>query len=365
VAPVALARGGRRDGTEAALSKSERAAKRRREAVQVEGVSVLESASIRSGTRAYYLDHWREFQRFAQRQSLATRSVLEVDAALALLLEETFFEGENVGVGEKLFASVLFFRHQCSKEAGGAMPSSRRALRGWRKLAPPHSRLPLAYEVIALFVNFLLAVGLREVALVVLLSVELYLRPGEAFTLRAIDLVPPFRRRVAHEFWALTLHAAESGVASKTSEFDESLRLDLPRQAELGPALDKMLVDRWGQRWRLTKAASGGAPLFTVTAADVTKGLAKAAAKFGLKAHPYQLRHGGASHDFATGARGLEAIRRRGRWQSWHSLRRYEKGARTTEMLHQLRSKDQALASRCADCLPALVAERQAPFLVR
>ena len=43
-------------------------------------------------------------------------------------------------------------------------------------------------------------------------------------------------------------------------------------------------------------------------------------------AHPYRLRHGGASRDFARKLRSLESIQQRGRWKSQSSLRRYQKG---------------------------------------
>ena len=45
-------------------------------------------------------------------------------------------------------------------------------------------------------------------------------------------------------------------------------------------------------------------------------------------AHPYRLRHGGATTDFARKLRSLESIQQRGRWKSQSSLRRYQKGGR-------------------------------------
>ena len=48
------------------------------------------------------------------------------------------------------------------------------------------------------------------------------------------------------------------------------------------------------------------------------------------------MRYFGASHDFITVARDLKAIQRRGRWLSWRSLRRYEKGPRVSLGMRQL-----------------------------
>ena len=81
--------------------------------------------------------------------------------------------------------------------------------------------------------------------------------------------------------------------------------------------------------------------------------------------HMYQLRHGGASHDAVSGSRTLEAVRRRGRWRSWSSMRRYEKGARLGEVLHRLSSAMQALAVRCAACVGRVVAGSCLPLLGR
>ena len=48
--------------------------------------------------------------------------------------------------------------------------------------------------------------------------------------------------------------------------------------------------------------------------------------------HLYRLRHGGASHAFATGLMNLQVIQRAGRWRSIKSLHRYEKGGRLAQL---------------------------------
>ena len=50
----------------------------------------------------------------------------------------------------------------------------------------------------------------------------------------------------------------------------------------------------------------------------------------------YQLRHGGASHELATGRREITALAKRGRWDSLVSVRRYEMGGRLTELVSRL-----------------------------
>ena len=48
------------------------------------------------------------------------------------------------------------------------------------------------------------------------------------------------------------------------------------------------------------------------------------------------MRHGGASHELAVKARPLDEIKKRGRWLTDTSLRRYEKGARLPELLAKI-----------------------------
>ena len=80
-----------------------------------------------------------------------------------------------------------------------------------------------------------------------------------------------------------------------------------------------------------------------------------------LDAHRF--RHAGASVDFATGARRLEEIQRRGRWRSARSLRRYEHGGRLTELLRRLPPDVQQAAARAAQELPDVLRGRRLPSL--
>ena len=65
--------------------------------------------------------------------------------------------------------------------------------------------------------------------------------------------------------------------------------------------------------------------------------------KLGLEslgsAHPYRLRHGGASRDYQHKMRSLTEIQKRGRWKSAASVRRYEKGGRLNQLLRSLAPK--------------------------
>ena len=121
-------------------------------------------------------------------------------------------------------------------------------------------------------------------ALSVLLMFVMYMRPGETFTLRKIDLV---RSSLLGQSWALNLHPSEEGEASKVGVSDESILLDSPEVPWLGDALSCLSSIPLG-------------PLLPTNYAQV--GVAWAAALTSLKlpknyAVLHQLRHSGASWD--------------------------------------------------------------------
>ena len=55
-----------------------------------------------------------------------------------------------------------------------------------------------------------------------------------------------------------------------------------------------------------------------------------------LNPTPYSLRHGGASHDALTNRRSLAEIKKKGRWRTDSSVRRYEKAAVAMKQLSKL-----------------------------
>ena len=76
----------------------------------------------------------------------------------------------------------------------------------------------------------------------------------------------------------------------------------------------------------------------------------------------YQIRHAGASNDFSGGLRSLSEIKRRGRWKTDASVRRYEKGGRVTEQLLALRPGVQRHAIACLVQIPDVLSGRRPPL---
>ena len=71
-------------------------------------------------------------------------------------------------------------------------------------------------------------------AVFVLISVDAYLRPLEAYRLRRADLVAPL---AFSQHWGLVVNAEEVGIASKTQEFEDGFLLDSPWIQLLRPVL--------------------------------------------------------------------------------------------------------------------------------
>ena len=172
----------------------------------------------------------------------------------------------------------------------------------------------------------------------------LYLRPSEALRIRAGDLIPPLSKaKGGYQKWTVVLHPEEVGIASKTLEFDESLQLDLEYHQGLGEA-----VQRYCQNHHIAKKRC----ILSHDNAELVDHLQTAQEELNLTAiraiHPYRFRHGGALHDFVSGQRVLPSIQQRGRWKSQASVRRYQKGARLTQVFGALPKEVQQRAMDAA-----------------
>ena len=163
---------------------------------------------------------------------------------------------------------------------------------------------------------------------------------------------------------------------SKTAELDNAPSLDLPRQQCLGDALLGRIHKRGPQGQgsllgapRQRQQPAGG-PLFSVKAKELGKQLAKIhrAARFPNigPAHLYRGRHAGASHDFGAKVLTLKEVKRRGFLRSWSSVRRYEKGARRTELMQKLSPAMFTYVNQCSGAIAMVIAGRRpalgAPF---
>ena len=183
-------------------------------------------------------------------------------------------------------------------------------------MGPPASRLSLSWAVVARLASAMLFAQKCKAARVWLPCFSTHFRPSEPFMLLGKLLIAPCPEAGAgHQYWALTLEAFELLVPPKTQEYDKPILLDKEYALFLGPLLAQ-LGARNGVEF----------PLFTITQLQFGHCFRPACERLHLECRgsptPYQLRHSGASWEFAAGTRTLAEVQRRGRWRATASVRR-------------------------------------------
>lgn len=193
-----------------------------------------------SRLRAAYVQHWTDFLSSCRAHQLPVAREADMDASLVQYLDMLYDAGEDLAVGNYVKASVLFHRPELKKK--NSLNRAQQALKGWRVLNPPRSRMPIPFEVVALLAMKAASESKWEIGLCLLMSFMLYLRPGEFEKIRVCDIVRPVKRGgPLYKQWSIVLHPYEEGIPSKTAQWDEAVSIDLEYQQFLGPALDKHL----------------------------------------------------------------------------------------------------------------------------
>ena len=90
--------------------------------------------------------------------------------------------------------------------------------------------------------------------------------------------------------------------------------------------------------------------------------LASRALKLKQIVTPHQLRHGGPSFDYATGALTLADIKSRGRWEADKTVRRYKKSGRINEQLQALDPDVLEYCLRSRDHIADVLMKRSPPL---
>jgi hypothetical protein len=116
------------------------------------------------------------------------------------------------------------------------LPMSRRALRGFRRLAPCGSRAPLPFVGPMILVGCAMSRHAPLMAIAYLLKVYAYLRPYELFSLKATPIIRPTSQ--AWGTWGLLLPPSKHARASTTGRLDESVLVDCTGVPATGRALE-------------------------------------------------------------------------------------------------------------------------------
>ena len=266
--------------------------------------------------------------------------IANLDEALNDYCDAQFFEGEPGSLGSQLYSALSDYWPEIGRGGSYRLPRFYRARQAWRRLAPGRTRDPLPFLHLVLVMKALLRRGRVAFAAACLLMWSCYLRPSEILDLHAEDVLAP-TSSCPHV--SLMLHPYERGKTSKVGEFDDGVTMDMAKLQWFGP---------WLLRQSLRRPK--GAKLFSLGYPEMSKMFQKAMEEWGLKdATMYRLRHGGASHDIVHGHRHIVEVKKRGRWSTDQSLKRYAKAVRLQkveleagqEALVQARMMSQRLAA--------------------
>jgi integrase len=270
-----------------------------------------------------YSQYFTNFVDFCKENGLPTELGPNTDTALADYFDVLYLQGYGPGEGEKTLAALQFMDVRFKNRGSLAALRAVRALKGWRKAAPPGSRLPLPLLLVQGLVMALHFMGKPDVGLYVAMLFVTYMRPSEGLALRGRDVVPAVSES-AYPHTVVIIRRSEEAKPDKVGVFDDTVAFD----QSYFKMVEKKLLARARVRDRLQ-------PLWDFDLEEANKAVNAAARRvgFGKTISVYQCRHGGASHDMASGERQRDAVKARGRWQTEGSLRRYVKTGKVQALL--------------------------------
>ena len=292
-----------------------------------EGMTYLESRSVKTPTLKDYQLRIDRFSVWCQQHRKDWKSASELDQVLALYLQSLFEAGRGQDEGIRVVAAIKFFIPEVSRLGERGLPRAVRSLKGWNLAMPQRQRLPMPLEVLGAMMGCLLYRGYPQLALRMFIQFVTYMRPGEISNLTVGQLIPPQPSMTnACQFWAILLHPQELKIPGKTALFDGSILLD--SDLWMGPLLAKITVGR-----------NPAEPLWADPHQLLVQQFSQITKELGLEElglSLYALRHGGASHDILASRRPLLEVKKRGRWSTDSSLKRYVKEARLQHELSKV-----------------------------
>ncbi|CAK9080024.1 unnamed protein product [Durusdinium trenchii] len=138
------------------------------------------------------------------------------------------------------FEALEFFRPEAARAGELRLPHFKKAMKGWRRLAPTQTRMPMVEFAKTCISGLMMSQGWHEMALYNEVTYSTYARPGEMLRVMAVDVAPKNSQFNHH---VIVLSPFERGVSSKTGIFDEVLVMDDVRMPQLGD-----LLVEWARR---------------------------------------------------------------------------------------------------------------------
>ena len=257
----------------------------------------------------------------------------QLDRALFQDLNRAFLRGDTRAKLDALFYAV---RHHLATKSTD-LPLSSEAQIGYRRSTVETARDPVVWEravsIAAWFAKRPASAENTAAACWTLLGFDMYPRPADLGAVRVADVHVgrPSVKGIASKT-CVTFNPSSRSQVSKTNTQDDTVVVSSNPER---PGLDMLLKS-------MVAGRSAKEKVFRVTTSRMRVLLAEASSAMSLPLTlPHQLRHGGASHDGATGI-GLEEIQSRGHWAAAASCRRYAKPGRYLRLLGEVAPAEQA-----------------------
>ena len=279
--------------------------------------SPLLEASAGSDSRSRYRSAVLKFCLFVREEAPGepVRDFADLDYWFAYWVWVCYRDGTpGRGTVEKALAAILLWL----PEASGALPLSRRSLKGWLRLQPPKPYPPMPLHLALAAADLRAVVGDFGTAVALLVGFDCWLRISELANLSVSDIIDQ-RGHPDVAFRGVVVFLRETKTGAR-----QAVRVADPDVANILVAWRDARAQVAGEDAALFPPA---ASLRANLAAALTALLGPDRSALGLDFVWHSLRHGGASRALMLGA-DVPDIMIRGRWRCLESTRRYLQAGR-------------------------------------
>ena len=257
-----------------------------------------------------------------------------LDQRVNRFLHEIFQEGAEITEGTYLVYGLQMLK--CSVPKDHFLVESKQSLSGWRKQCPGDMRIPVPEEFIYDFAFHALDLGRPDIAMLMMVQYDGFLRPSEAVGLTVEHVVKPQGKRYPH--WGLIIAPSTLKQMTKTGKTDDSILLGDQRH------------NQWLKECLRLWMNGVVAEVFPdITLASLERFCKTASSQLGYQTVcllPHVVRHSAASNSFYHKRRQLPEIMKRGRWTAKSSVARYEKAALLLRQWKHVSPKRKSLVLR-------------------
>ena len=274
----------------------------------------LRSLKVSQKTLNRYLACIQQFEHWATTRKI-NFSGARLDKAVNKYLHFLFDDDAELNEATYLVYGLQLLK--CTVPKHDFLTVSKQSLSGWRKQQPGSMRVPVPEEFVFDLGQFALDNNRVDIAMMLAIQYDAYLRPSEALSLTKKHVGFPQGKRYPH--WSLVIAPSTLRQTTKTGKSDDSILLaDLPHNSWMKECM-KLFLARVGDQ--LFDSLTLGQLESWCKQACNTLGYSSACVM------PHIVRHAGASNDMYHKRRALAEIQKRRRWSSKSSVSRYEKHA--------------------------------------